>query len=58
VVKIVLCPNDYPKIQILSIEELLKGEKIDYPCGARGMDATFRKAKRYEKKVEQEELFN
>jgi hypothetical protein len=25
----------------------LNGEKIDYPYGARGMDATFRKARRY-----------
>lgn len=34
--------DKYPRIQILSIEELLEGKKIDYPRYA--MDATFKKA--------------
>lgn len=37
---------NYSKIQILTIKELLQGKKIDYPAKARGIDATFRKAKR------------
>ncbi len=39
--------HNYPKIQILTIKELLKGEKIDYPVRARGIDATFKKAERH-----------
>ena len=34
----------FPRIQILTIEELLGGKTIDYPCGA--ADATFKRAPR------------
>jgi len=37
-------------------KELLEGKKIDYPVRARGIDATFRKAKRYEQKGQQKEM--
>ncbi len=48
--------HNYPKIQILTIKELLEGKKIDYPVRARGIDATFRKAERYGQKGEQKEM--
>jgi hypothetical protein len=44
----------YPKIQMVTIEELLNGKKIDIP----GVDKTFKKAKKQSKKKgSQEELF-
>ncbi len=46
----VLGLSDYPKIQILTIEELLNGAKIDSPSGTRAVDATFRKIRRYKQK--------
>jgi len=50
--------HNYPKIQILSIKELLEGKKINYPSRATGIDTTFRKAKRHKgKQGEQEEMF-
>jgi hypothetical protein len=36
--------GDFPRIQILTIEELLAGKSIDYPRGA--ADATFKRAPR------------
>ena len=48
--------HNYPKIQILTIKELLEGKKIDYPVRARGTDATFRKAERHEQKGQQKEM--
>jgi len=41
---------------LITIDELLNGAKMDYPSGTRGMDATFRKAKRYKKEKEQFEM--
>jgi site-specific DNA-methyltransferase (adenine-specific) len=49
--------HDYPKMQILTIAELLDGAKIEYPSRAVGADATFKKAERYKAKREQEKLF-
>ncbi|MFH1854913.1 MAG: DNA methyltransferase [bacterium] len=47
----------YPRLQILTIEELLKGKTIDYPV-PQSTDITFKKAPRFiGKKGEQEELF-
>ncbi len=48
--------HNYPKIQILTIKELLEGKKIDYPAKARRIDATFRKAKRYGQRSQQKEM--
>jgi len=48
--------HNYPKMQTLTIEELLNGKKIDYPSGFRGADATFKKAKR-KTKAEQKNIF-
>jgi site-specific DNA-methyltransferase (adenine-specific) len=44
--------DKYPRIQILSIEELLEGKKIDYPRYA--ADATFRKAPKSRKAPEEQ----
>ena len=49
--------HNYPKIQILTIQELLEGKKIDYPVRARGTDATFRKAERHKEEGKQKEMF-
>lgn len=48
--------HNYPKIQILTIKDLLEGKKIDYPARARGIDATFRKTERHEQKGQQKEM--
>jgi len=50
--------RDYPKIQILTIEELLDGRQIDYPSKVRKIDATFKRAKKYERKEKPPELFD
>jgi len=50
--------HKYPKIQILTIEELLEGKKIVRPLDATGIDVTFKKAKRHKKKREQKKLFS
>jgi capsule polysaccharide export protein KpsC/LpsZ len=42
----------YPRIQILSIEELLAAKKIDYPRFA--ADATFKKAPKARKAAEEQ----
>jgi hypothetical protein len=42
----------YPRIQILSIEDLLAGKKIDYPRFA--ADATFKKAPKSRKAAEEQ----
>lgn len=42
-----------PKIQILTIEELLSGEKIQYPIHE---DVTFRRAERVEEEEQKEQL--
>jgi hypothetical protein len=44
--------DKYPRIQILSIEELLAAKKIDYPRFA--SDATFKKAPRARKAAEEQ----
>jgi len=49
--------HDYPKMQILTIEKLLNGAKIEYPSRSVGADATFKKAERHKVKKEQERLF-
>ena len=49
--------HNYPKIQILTIQELLEGKRIDYPVRARGIDATFRKAERHKEEGKQKEMF-
>ncbi len=48
--------HNYPKIQILTIKELLAGKKIDYPVRTRGIDVTFRKAERHKEESEQKEM--
>lgn len=48
--------HNYPKIQILTIRELLEGKKIDYPSRTRGIDATFRKAERHKEESKQKEI--
>jgi len=40
----------YPRIQIITIEELLQGHKIDYPAAAEAVNVTFRQAKLSEDK--------
>ena len=49
--------HNYPKIQILTIQKLLEGKRIDYPVRARGTDATFRKAERHKEEGKQKEMF-
>lgn len=44
--------DKYPRIQILSIQDLLAAKKIDYPRFA--ADATFRKAPKSRKAAEQQ----
>src|SRR5207249_11724097 len=44
--------DKYPRIQILSIAELLVGKKIDYPRFA--LDATYKKAPRSRKAAEEQ----
>jgi len=44
--------DKYPRLQILSVEELLEGKKIDYPRYA--PDATFKKAPKARKAAEQQ----
>jgi site-specific DNA-methyltransferase (adenine-specific) len=46
----------YPRIQILTIAELLAGKKLEYPSGPVGRDETFAKAER-KTKSQQEGLF-
>ena len=51
--------HKYPRLQILTIKQLLAGKKIDYPSGVRGRDATFKKAPKHSKKDgEQEKMFD
>ena len=49
--------HNYPKIQILTIKELLEGKRISRPLEATGIDATFRKAERHKEKSKQKEMF-
>jgi site-specific DNA-methyltransferase (adenine-specific) len=44
--------DKYPRLQILSIAELLAGKKVDYPRFA--TDATFKKAPKARKTAEQQ----
>ncbi len=46
----------YPRLQILTVAELLAGRKLEYPAGPAGRDETFAKAER-KTKHEQEHLF-
>lgn len=46
----------YPRLQILTIADLLAGKKIEYPSGPVARDETFAKAER-KTRHEQEELF-
>ncbi|MCL5671289.1 MAG: restriction endonuclease [Acidobacteria bacterium] len=46
----------YPRLQILTIADLLAGKKIEYPSGPVGRDETFAKAER-KTRHQQEELF-
>lgn len=46
--------DKYPRIQILSIAELLTGKKIDYPRFA--TDATFKKAPKSKRAAEEQIL--
>jgi DNA modification methylase len=46
----------YPRLQILTIKELLDGKKVDYPPSSRHIDRTFKKAPRVYEEEEQEEL--
>lgn len=48
--------HNYPKIQILTIKELLERKKIDYPVRARGIDATFRRAERRKGESQQKKM--
>jgi site-specific DNA-methyltransferase (adenine-specific) len=47
--------GSYPRIQILTIEDLLDGKKIDYPAPGR-LDVTFKKAARAKKTKKQRKL--
>jgi hypothetical protein len=49
-------PRRYPRLQILTIAELLAGKKLEYPSGAVGRVETFAKAER-KSKTQQEGLF-
>lgn len=49
--------HNYPKIQILTVKELLEGKRISRPLGAIGIDATFRKAERHKEEGKQKEMF-
>jgi hypothetical protein len=49
-------PGRYPRLQILTIADLLGGKKLAYPSGEVGRDETFAKAQRKTKHA-QEELF-
>jgi len=42
----------HPRIQILTVEQLLEGRGIDYPARSQRSNVTFRKAKRKERHVE------
>ena len=46
----------YPRVQILTIADLLAGKKIEYPSGPVARDETFAKAER-KSRHEQEKLF-
>lgn len=48
--------KNYPRIQILSIEELLSGKTIDYPA-PQSTDVTLKKAPRFKKEQGEQELF-
>ena len=41
--------GSYPRIQILTVAQLLAGERIDYP-NVEGMDRTFKKAPKAQRK--------
>ena len=47
--------SKHPKIQILTIKELLEGKKVDFPQGA--VDMTFKKAERKMNREKQKEIF-
>ncbi len=49
--------HNYPKIQILTVKELLEGKRIRRPSEATGIDATFRKAERHKEEGKQKEMF-
>jgi len=49
--------HNYPKIQILTVKELLEGKRISRPSEATGIDATFRKAEKHKKEGKQKEMF-
>ena len=49
--------RNYPRMQILTIEQLLNGAKIDYPSKTTGIDTTFKKATRYKERKSQKGLF-
>ncbi len=44
--------KSYPKLQLLTVEELLKGKQIDMPPVGE-VNVTFKKAAKAEKKVEE-----
>jgi hypothetical protein len=46
----------YPRVQILTISELLGGKKIEYPSGPVAREETFAKAE-HKTRERQEELF-
>jgi hypothetical protein len=45
----------YPRLQILTIEELLGGKKVDYPPSSRHSNITFKKAPKVLRKGEEQE---
>jgi len=49
-------PGRYPRLQILTVAELLDGKKIEYPSGPVAREETFPKAER-KTRHQQEELF-
>lgn len=48
----------HPKVQILTIEELLTGRGIDYPTGSQRSNTTFRRAPRINTKSPVTSLFD
>jgi len=49
--------HNYPKIQILTVKELLEGKGISRPSEATGIDATFKKAERHKEEGKQKKMF-
>jgi hypothetical protein len=45
--------GSYPRIQILTIAQLLDGKGIEYPARSQRADRTFKKARRIERQIQE-----